>query len=67
MIILETGRYYLLKKHSGVIRIKVHPAINENILSVILPFLKIHGKDAFADTLVIVSEHGIRRVHTGEF
>lgn len=54
-----------LTNHPGVIRIKANPAKTGNILSVLLPFLQKHSGDDFTDLLVIVSERGIRRIHTG--
>ena len=54
-----------LQHHPGVVRIKANPATTRNVLSVLLPFLQKHGGGTFEDTLVIVSERGIRRVHTG--
>ena len=54
-----------LKKHPGVIRIKANPATTRNILEVLLPFLKMHSDGSFQDTLIIISERGIRRVQTG--
>jgi predicted nuclease of predicted toxin-antitoxin system len=44
-----------LKKHSGVIRIKVNPTTSENVLSLLLPFLKLHSNIEFRDHLVILS------------
>jgi predicted nuclease of predicted toxin-antitoxin system len=54
-----------LEKHPGVIRVKANPATTRNILDVLLPFLKKYGSSGFEDTLTIVSEKGVRRVHTG--
>jgi predicted nuclease of predicted toxin-antitoxin system len=55
-----------LQHHPGVIRVKANPATTRNILSVLLPFLKKYSSVNFKDTLVIISERGIRRVHTGD-
>ena len=44
-----------LKKHPGVIRIKVNPATTENILNLLLPFLRLHSNLQFKDHLVILS------------
>jgi predicted nuclease of predicted toxin-antitoxin system len=44
-----------LKKHPGVIRLKVHPAITENVLNLLLPFLRLHSHLEFKDHLVILS------------
>jgi len=54
-----------LQHHPGVIRIKANPATTQNILSVLLPFLRSHADGNFEDTLIIVSKRAIRRVHTG--
>jgi predicted nuclease of predicted toxin-antitoxin system len=44
-----------LKKHPGVIRLKVHPAITENVLNLLLLFLRLHSHLEFKDHLVILS------------
>jgi len=44
-----------LKKHPGVIRIKVNPATTENVLNLLLPFLRLHSNLQFKDHLVILS------------
>ena len=44
-----------LKKHPGVIRIKVDPATTENVLNLLLPFLSLHSSLQFKDHLVILS------------
>jgi predicted nuclease of predicted toxin-antitoxin system len=45
-----------LSQHLGVIRIKVHPTTSEKILSVLLPFLRMHTQEQLKDHLVILSE-----------
>ena len=44
-----------LRKHPGVIRIKVNPATTENVLNLLLPFLRLHSNLQFKDHLVILS------------
>ena len=45
-----------LSRHPGVIRIKVHPTTSEKVLSLLLPFLRMHTQEQFKDYLVILSE-----------
>jgi predicted nuclease of predicted toxin-antitoxin system len=45
-----------LSRHPGVIRIKVHPTTSERVLSLLLPFLRMHTQEQFKDYLVILSE-----------
>ena len=44
-----------LKKHPGVIRLKVNPATATNVVDLILPFLRLHSSIQFKDHLVILS------------
>jgi len=44
-----------LKKHPGVIRIKANPATTDNVLNLLLPFLRLHSDLQFKDHLVILS------------
>lgn len=44
-----------LKKHSGVIRLKVNPATTANVVNLLLPFLKLYSSLQFKDHLVILS------------
>lgn len=55
-----------LRKHNGVIRIKVDPATTENILAVLTPFLSHLGNRSFENTLAIVSESRARWINTSE-
>ncbi len=45
-----------LSRHPGVIRIKVHPTTSERVLSLLLPFLRMHTQEQFMNYLVILSE-----------
>jgi predicted nuclease of predicted toxin-antitoxin system len=44
-----------LKKHPGVIRLKVYPATTANVVNLFLPFLRLHSGLQFKDHLVILS------------
>jgi predicted nuclease of predicted toxin-antitoxin system len=54
-----------LSKHPGVIRLKVNPTTTDNVLALLLPFLKEHGPSAFRDHLVILSKEREKWVNTG--
>lgn len=45
-----------LSRHSGVIRIKVHPTTSEKVLNLLLPFLQAHSQEQFKNYLVILSK-----------
>jgi hypothetical protein len=53
-----------LSRHPGVIRVKADPATASNILKTLMPFLQKHSERSFADTLIIVSQRGVRWVKT---
>lgn len=53
-----------LSRHSGVIRIKVHPTTSEKVLSLLLPFLQAHGQEQFNNYLVILSERRAKWIPT---
>lgn len=53
-----------LSQHPGVIRIKVHPTTSENVLNLLLPFLRKHTQEQFKDRLVILSEKREKWIHT---
>jgi predicted nuclease of predicted toxin-antitoxin system len=44
-----------LKKHPGVIRIKVHPTTGNNITKILIPFLNSYSPKQLKDHLVILS------------
>ena len=53
-----------LRKHPGVIRVRVHPAVTANVAAVLLPFLAAHVQEEFQDCLVIISRTSERWIHT---
>jgi predicted nuclease of predicted toxin-antitoxin system len=53
-----------LSRHSGVIRLKVHPTTSENVLKILVPFLSIHSQEQLRDHLVILSEKRAKWVRT---
>jgi predicted nuclease of predicted toxin-antitoxin system len=53
-----------LSLHPGVIRMKVHPATSENIIALLIPFLKQHKGRQFTNHLVILSEKRVKWVST---
>ncbi len=53
-----------LSAHTGVIRVKANPAVTENILSVLLPFLSANQTSVFANRLAIVGANRCRWITT---
>ena len=53
-----------LSNHPGVIRLKVKPTTSRNVLTLLLPFLRIHSSDQFTNHLVILSSKYTKWVHT---
>ncbi len=53
-----------LSKHPGVIRLKVNPATSNNIIKILLPFLRFHSSDQFKDHLIILSSKRAKWVYT---
>lgn len=53
-----------LSEHPGVIRIKTNPTTTENILDVLLPFLRKNQKQNFQNHLIIISTKGYRWIKT---
>jgi predicted nuclease of predicted toxin-antitoxin system len=45
-----------LDKHPGVIRLKINPTTSKKAIELLLPFLRRHTQDQFANFLVILSE-----------
>jgi predicted nuclease of predicted toxin-antitoxin system len=45
-----------LSRHPGVIRLRLHPATSENVLKLLIPFLRLHTQEQFKDHLVILSK-----------
>ena len=44
-----------LSKHPGVIRLKINPTTSENAITLLLPFLRLHSPNKFANHLIILS------------
>lgn len=53
-----------LSRHSGVIRIKVHPTTSEKVLKLLPPFLQSHTQEQFKNYLVILSERRAKWILT---
>ena len=53
-----------LRKHPGVIRLKVHPTTSSNVLSLLLPFLRSQPLNQFIDRLVILSPKRVKWILT---
>ena len=53
-----------LKQHSGVIRLKVNPTTSNNVLKLLIPFLRLHSLDKFKDRLVILSSKRSKWIST---
>jgi predicted nuclease of predicted toxin-antitoxin system len=45
-----------LREHPGVIRLKVDPTTTRRILSLLIPFLRLHGSAQFKNHMIILSE-----------
>jgi predicted nuclease of predicted toxin-antitoxin system len=56
-----------LKKHPGVIRLKVNPTTAANAINLLLPFLKRHTQQDFQNQLVILSKKRTRWIRTGSY
>jgi predicted nuclease of predicted toxin-antitoxin system len=56
-----------LRRHPGVIRVKVNPTTAENVVSLLLPFLRLHSSLQFKDHLVILSAIRAKWVLTAIF
>jgi predicted nuclease of predicted toxin-antitoxin system len=54
-----------LKRHPGVIRLKISPANSYNATSLLLPFLRQHSQTEFKNNLVILSFARSRWIRTG--
>jgi predicted nuclease of predicted toxin-antitoxin system len=53
-----------LRRHPGVVRIKVNPTTPENILRILIPFLKDKQQEDFKDHLIILSEKRVKWILT---
>jgi len=53
-----------LSKHFGVIRVRTHPALTENVAMVLIPLLTNHTQADFRNRLVIASSRRVRWIQT---
>ncbi len=53
-----------LKKHPGVIRLKVNPTTGNNIIKLLIPFLNTYSSEQLKDNLVILSPNREKWVRT---
>lgn len=53
-----------LKQHAGVIRLKVNPTTSENIIRLLLPFLRLYKSEQFTNFLVILSARRSKWIQT---
>jgi len=53
-----------LSKHPGVVRLKVNPTTSENIIRLLIPFLRIHSSKQFTNHLVILSSKRAKWIYT---
>ena len=53
-----------LSKHPGVIRLKISPTISQNIINLLLPFLRPNIPDKFKNHLVILSPKRSKWIYT---
>ncbi|MDP3029848.1 MAG: DUF5615 family PIN-like protein [Deltaproteobacteria bacterium] len=53
-----------LRQHPGVLRLKVNPTTSKNVISLLLPFLRLHSSDEFKNHLVILSSTRSKWVYT---
>jgi predicted nuclease of predicted toxin-antitoxin system len=53
-----------LSRHPGVIRLKVHPTTSENVIKILLPFLRLHKPEQFINYLLILSEKRVKWIMT---
>ncbi len=56
-----------LSRHPGVIRLKINPTTSENVISLLLPFLRYHSPEQFKDRLVILSPKKAKWILTDKF
>lgn len=54
-----------LRKHPGVIRVRVKPATSKNVIAILLPFLRRHTSEELKNYLVILSVKGSKWLQTG--
>lgn len=56
-----------LSRHPGVIRLKINPTTSENVISLLLPFLRYNSPEQFKDRLVILSPKKAKWILTYKF
>lgn len=54
-----------LSRHPGVIRLKSAPTTSKRILSLLLPFLRLHNAEQFKDHMIILSKKRAKWIFTG--
>ena len=53
-----------LHRHPGVIRLKVHPTTSQNVINLLLPFLRAHSPEQVRNHLVILSSKRSKWIRT---
>jgi predicted nuclease of predicted toxin-antitoxin system len=53
-----------LRRHPGVIRLKVNPTTSRNVIDLLLPFLRLHVQEELKNYLVILSPKRSKWVQT---
>lgn len=53
-----------LHKQPGVIRLKVNPTTSQNVIKLLLPFLRTHSAKQLEDHLVLLSSKRSKWIHT---
>jgi predicted nuclease of predicted toxin-antitoxin system len=53
-----------LSEHFGVIRVKTHPTLTENVAAILIPLLANHRQPDFCNRLVVASARRIRWIQT---
>jgi len=53
-----------LHKHPGVIRVKANPTTSDNIIRILIPFIRLHSRKQFNNNLVIVSLKNSKWIRT---
>jgi len=53
-----------LRKHPGVIRLKINPTTGSNIIKLLVPFLNSYASEELKDHLVILSQKREKWIHT---
>jgi len=53
-----------LRRHPGVIRLKVNPTTSRNVIDLLLPFLRLHVQEELKNYLVILSPKRSKWIQT---